>query len=129
MQSVVDDLQRGARFEDMATRGAQAGPNAMDVATQSIEKAGGGGKIPNPLSRVVTIANAILGRLEGKINKKLAMEIAQEMLDPTTTANALEGAMLKKAASQASTNRLNQLRIPATVTGAQANTNAMNQGQ
>lgn len=129
VQSVVDDLQRGARFEDMAARGAQAGPNAMDVATQSIEKAGGGGKIPNPLSRVVTVANAILGRLEGKINKKLAMEIAQEMLDPTTTANALEGAMLKKAASQASTNRLNQLRIPATVTGAQANTNAMNQGQ
>ncbi|MFZ2287607.1 MAG: hypothetical protein WAV93_11530 [Bacteroidales bacterium] len=119
VESVKADLARGARFEDMAQRGGQVGNSAMDVATQSIEKASGGGKIPNPLSRVVTVANAILGRLEGKINKKLALEIAQEMLNPAQTANALENAMTRAAKGGTVTNALSKNRVPLTVGGVQ----------
>jgi hypothetical protein len=43
----------------------------------------------------VTIANTIFNRLQGQIDRKLAIEIATEMLDPKVAAAAIE-----KAATQ-----------------------------
>jgi hypothetical protein len=117
VESIRQDLANTARQEMMAQKGAQAGPNAMDVASQSISGATGGGKIPNPLSRVVTIANAIIGRLEGKIDKKLAIEIATEMLDPKLVAAALEKEVAKGAKKAGNAVVVNNLRLPATAVG------------
>jgi hypothetical protein len=46
---------------------------------------------------VATIANVIIDRLEGKINEKLAVEIASEFLDADRAAAALETAMSRSA--------------------------------
>jgi len=119
IETIRQDLARVARQEMMAQKGAQAGPNAMDVASQSISGATGGGKIPNPLSRVVTIANAIIGRMEGKIDKKLALEIANEMLDPKQVAAILEKEGVKSTKKAASVKAVNSLRLPATALATQ----------
>ena len=121
VNSVVDDLSRNARFEDMATLGGRAGPNAVDAVSSSVAAAGvgGGGKIPNPLSRVVTIANAIISRVEGKMDKKLALELAQEMLSPSATANALSKQLGKQEATKQLTGTTNKLRPIVTSTGSQ----------
>jgi len=119
LEAMRQDLARTARQELMAQRGAQAGPNAMDVASQSISGATGGGKIPNPLSRVVTIANAIIGRLEGKIDKKLAIEIATEMLDPKVVASILEKEAAKVVKQRLMSSTVNSLRNPATAIAVQ----------
>ena len=124
VESIRQDFANVARQELMAQKGAQAGPSAMDVASQSISGATGGGKIPNPLSRVVTIANAIIGRLEGRIDKKLAIEIATEMLDPKLVAAALEKEVAKGVQSAGKAVTINKLRLPATAAG----TNAMIKG-
>jgi len=120
VESIRKDLANTARQEMMAQKGAQAGPNAMDVASQSISGATGGGKIPNPLSRVVTIANAIIGRLEGKIDRKLAIEIAAEMLDPQKVAGILEKEVAKEAKKAATTATINKLRPTATAAATNA---------
>lgn len=115
VESVRQDLANTARQEMMAQKGAQAGPNAMDIATQSITGTMGSSRIPNPLSRIVTVANALIGRLEGKINKKLAIEIATEMLDPNIVAAALEKEIAKNAKKVGTTAVINNFRMPVTV--------------
>ena len=120
VESVRQDLANTARQEMMAQRGAQAGPNAMDVATQSITGAMGSSKIPNPLSRIVTVANTLIGRLEGKINKELAIQIATEMLDPKIVAAALEKETAKVAKKAGTAAITNSLRMPVTAGGVNA---------
>ena len=120
VESVRQDLANTARQEMMAQKGAQAGPNAMDIATQSITGAMGSSKIPNPLSRIVTVANALIGRLEGKINKELAIQIATEMLDPKIVAAALEKETAKIAKKAGTAAITNSLRMPVTAGGVNA---------
>jgi hypothetical protein len=124
VESVRQDFANIARQELMAQKGAQAGPNAMEVATESISSATGGNKIPNPLSRVVTVANAVIGRLEGQIDRKLAIEIAAEMLDPKVVAAALEKETAKIARKAVTTATTNKLRLPGMATGINALTDA-----
>lgn len=122
VNSVVKDLERNARFEHMATKGTSAGPSAMNLATESI---GGGGssKLPGLLSRVAAVANMLIGRAEGQLNKKLAMELAKEMLSSTATANMLEQGILRRTAA----NNLGKFKTPATIAGTQAVTNQLGQ--
>lgn len=115
VESIRQDLANTARQELMAQKGATAGPSAMDAMSSSIQQVSGGKTIPNPLSRVVTIANAIINRLEGKINKKLALELAQEMLNPQATGASLEQAMLADVKTKARANAINKLRPIGTV--------------
>lgn len=124
VESVRQDFANIARQELMAQKGAQVGPNAMEVATRSISSATGGNKIPNPLSTVVTMANAVIGRLEGKIDRKLAIEIAAEMLDPKVVAAALERETAKVARKAATAATTNKLRLPGMATGINALTDA-----
>jgi len=119
LEAMRKDLARTARQELMARKGAQAGPNAMDIASRSVSDAQGGGKIPNPLNAVVTLANAIIGRLSGKIDKKLAIEIATEMLDPKLVAGALEKEVAKVARKKVVGDTVNSLRNPATAVAVQ----------
>jgi len=52
------------------------------------------------MSRVTAVANVILTRLQGKINQKLAIEMATEMLDPKAAAAAMEKALAREARGQ-----------------------------
>jgi hypothetical protein len=89
---VVQDLSRDARVQELAQLGAQAAPELARPA--------GKFSLPPLLDRVATIANEVLRRLEGKINEKMAMEIAMEFLDADRAAAALETAM-KRSGKQA----------------------------
>jgi hypothetical protein len=82
---VMMDLSRDARVKELAQLGSQAAPELARPA--------GKFSLPPLLDRVATIANEILRRLEGKINEKMAMEIALEFLDANKAADALETAM------------------------------------
>ena len=82
---VLMDLSRDARVKEMAQMGREAAP---ELATPA-----GKFSLPPLLDRVATIANEILRRLEGKINEKMAMDIALEFLDARKAADALETAM------------------------------------
>jgi len=119
VRSVEDDLARQARDELLAEAGSATAPNALDIATGSMRAATGGKGIPNPLSRVVTVANALIGRLEGKIDRKLAIEIATEMLDPKATAAVLKEAMQREARRKGTKALIGMGRIPATFVGTQ----------
>ena len=126
VNSVVKDLARNAKFEELASKGASAAPDITGVASQSIEGAAGG-KVPTVLNRTMMIANAIMNRVEGKMNKKLALEIAQEMLSPTQTANALKLAM--RRAKTPIKDVLQANRVPLNALAIQAATSSRNQGQ
>lgn len=112
VESVRQDLANMARQEMMAQKGAQAGPSAMDVATQSVTGAMGSSRIPNPLSRIVTVTNALIARFEGKINRELAIQIATEMLDPQIVAAALQKETMRVAKKAGTAAIADKLRIP-----------------
>lgn len=82
---VLMDLSRDQRVKELAQMGREAAPDLAKPAG-NIER-------PNLLNRLATIANVIIDRLEGKINEKLALEIASEFLDADKAAAALETAM------------------------------------
>jgi hypothetical protein len=92
IKDVQRDLERLASYRDQAQAARVAGPQAAKAGTEQVQKVAGGVSIPNPLETAVTVANAILKRLAGKIDRKLAIEIATEMLDPQAAAVALEKA-------------------------------------
>ena len=116
VEGIRQDLANIARQELMAQKGATVGPSAMDTVSSSVQQVSGGKTIPNPLSRVVTISNAILNRLEGKINKKLAIELADEMLNPQATARSLQRALLVDTKAKAKEQLTNNLR-PVVISG------------
>lgn len=100
VNSIRDDLARGARFEAMASRGSKAAPDPIKLATGNLEREAGG-KIPNLLNRGAMLANAIINRLEGKVNSKLASEMAAEMLMPTGVAKTMQEAQTHAARNKA----------------------------
>lgn len=102
VEDVRQDLARQASYREQAQAARIAGPQAARAGTEQVQKVAGGVSIPNPLETVVTVANALLKRLAGKIDRKLAIEIATEMLDPQTAAAALEQAQ-RRAANVAAT--------------------------
>lgn len=86
---VLMDLSRDQRVKELAQMGREAAP---DLAMPA-----GKAERLNLLNRLATIANVIIDRLEGKINEKLAVEIASEFLDADKAAAALETAMSRSA--------------------------------
>lgn len=93
VDSVQNDLARGDRHMELARAGAGSA-NAIDLATQNMEREAGG-KFPNMLHRGAMLANAIITRLEGKVNRKLATEMAVEMLHPPKVGEALGAAQAR----------------------------------
>lgn len=84
VNGIRDDLARGMRYTDLAGKGAKAAPDISGAYSKE--------KIPGILNRGVMVANAIISRLEGKVNKKLAAEIAADMLNPPKVAETLSAA-------------------------------------
>lgn len=92
VEDVRNDLARQAKFRQQAAAGRSAGPSAEKAASQTLIEVAGGAQFPTLLNRVTTVANALLKRMAGKIDRKLAIEIATDMLDPERTALAIEAA-------------------------------------
>lgn len=88
VEGIQKDLARESQFELQARKGAEAG-KAIPAAEL--------GKSPAFFSKIATLANTISTKLQGKIDKKVAIELATEMLDPKLAANAMEKAMERQA--------------------------------
>jgi len=87
--AIQKDLARAQVTKTQARAGAAASPDAQKLASAARESV----RTPPLLNRVATVANDIISRLQGKIDRKLAIQIATEMLDPQAAANAIEKAM------------------------------------
>jgi hypothetical protein len=87
--AIRNDLARVQKTKTQARLGASASPDAQRLASA----AGEGLRAPPLLNRVATVAGDIMSRLKGKIDRKLAIQLATEMLDPEVAANVLEKAM------------------------------------
>jgi hypothetical protein len=90
VEDIRKDLAREAEFAKQATEGGKSG-RTFPAPPASL---------PNFMSRVTAVANVILTRLQGKINQKLAIEMATEMLDPKAAAAAMEKALAREARGQ-----------------------------
>jgi hypothetical protein len=89
--NILTELKRQEKFEKQARAGSKAGET---IPVSPI------GNIPNWLNKVVTAANMVISRLEGKISRKLAMDLAVEMLNPERAATELTKAMARQASMQ-----------------------------
>jgi len=88
VEGIRKDLAREAEFTAQAREGGKAG-KAVPAAELT--------KSPAFFSKLATLANTIIDRLQGKINEKVALELAAEMLDPKVAADVLEKAMARQA--------------------------------
>ena len=88
--AIRDDLERAQTAKTQAQKGAAAAPRISQLASQTEG-------MPALLNRFATIANTIFNRLQGQIDRKLAIEIATEMLDPQAAAAAVEKAAAREA--------------------------------
>jgi hypothetical protein len=87
VQDIQTQLQRGETFKKLA---AQGEANVSKLFSKETK--------PHmfPLNKVWAIANAVLTRLEGRIDKKLAVEIATELANSSTTAANVGKAQAKQ---------------------------------
>lgn len=92
VKNIQADLDRQLALSQQAAAARQTGPGATRAGSELMEAALGGVAAPNVLNAVITATNAILRRLGAKIDRKVALEIATEMLDPQQAALALEQA-------------------------------------
>jgi hypothetical protein len=118
INSVRDDLAREAEFERLASAGRKSGKDVSQIATQAGKETG---VVPAPsiLSMPITIYNAVVKRLLGVVDDKLAMELAREMLSPAVTAEAIQKAMSKQAQQQATNQLATQIAPRAAAAAAQ----------
>ena len=96
LEAVRDDLARARLAEQQASAARTAAPSLKESGTEAI----GSIRAPGMLSRIVTTANDIMRRLQGKLDQRLAIEIATEMLDPKLAAAAIEKALARQAKGQ-----------------------------
>ena len=90
VKNIQTQLAQGETFEALAAQGKLSKNSALKLFREETT--------PHmfPLNKVWSIANAILGRLEGRIDKKLAVDIATELANPATAAAAVGKAQAKQ---------------------------------
>ena len=88
VEEVQAQIQNAETFKRLATQGEANVSKLFSAETK-----------PHmfPLNKVWAIANAVLTRLEGRIDKKLAVEIATELANSSATAAAIAKAQAKQA--------------------------------
>ena len=87
VDGIRKDLLREAEFKQQA----KAGSSNKVIPAAELPMS------PAFFSKLATLANTIVGKLQGKIDKKIAIELAAEMLDPKLAAASLEKAMARQA--------------------------------
>lgn len=93
VEDVRADLARARQAEAQAAAARGAGPNVNLMGTEVM----GNVRAPNFINNVTTVANDLLRRMQGKLDQKLAIELATEMLDPAAAAKSLEKALARQA--------------------------------
>jgi len=93
VEDVRADLARAKATEAQAAAARGAGPDVNLMGTEVM----GTVRAPNFINNVTTVANDLLRRLQGKLDQKLAIELAAEMIDPAAAAAALEKALARQA--------------------------------
>jgi len=96
LEGVRNDLARNKLMEAQASAARGAGPDVNLLGSAVMSEA----RVPNFMNTVATVANDIMRRLQGKLDQKLAIELATEMLDPAAAATALEKALARQAQGQ-----------------------------
>lgn len=131
VNAVVSDLQREAKAVREGRLARQAGPTAADVTAE-------GGAPPrfNWFNRLNSFVNKVMEKAEGKINRRMAIKIAKEMLNPEEAAQALEQALAytKQTEQRAASLRNAPARVEAAInrpmlSGAASMQNAFTQNQ
>lgn len=97
LDNIAREFARQRATDVLAREGATAAPSLRRTGTQAAE----GVSAPHLLSTATTLFNDIMNRLKGVVNEKLAMRIAEEMLDPSKAAGAIENALAREARVQA----------------------------
>ena len=87
LDGIKSDLANRAMFEEQAAAGSKLG---------KVIPAGAIPTAPHFLSKIVTVANTIINKLQGRIDRKVATELAIEMLNPETAALSLEQALARQ---------------------------------
>lgn len=87
------DLARDAKLRDFVQRGRDTISDVTKIAKES----GVGESLPNPLNQTIALANRIIGKMQGQLDRKLAMELAMESLNPRVAAAALERSLARQA--------------------------------
>jgi hypothetical protein len=100
VKSVIDDLARDEKFNIQARAGAKAGEVLPATAI---------GTVPNWLNKVVTATNMIITRLQGKIDKATAIDLATEMLNPAKAATAMEKALARQSRGSATMGKVKEI--------------------
>lgn len=113
VNSVRDDLARAAEFERLAQAGRTGGTNKI---VSELGQAGGL-PIPSLLSTPVTAFNFVVKRLMGKMDEKVAIELAKELANPASAAKAIERAMVKKASQEVNNQYVRNALRPVTMGG------------
>ena len=96
VNAVRDDLARTVEYERLAQAGRTG--KAGKIATEFGKE--GGLPIPSYLSSPVTAFNFIVKRLLGKMDEKLAIQLATELANPASAANAIQRAMVKRGSQE-----------------------------
>lgn len=123
IDSVRKDILREAEFARLAAAGKPAEAGAQEMASAAGKEVGL--PVTQLLSRPVAIFNAVFRRLTGRIDDKLALEIARELSSPALAADAIEKAMAKEATKRAGMPNLRQLAAPSILGTETAISNAL----
>jgi len=92
VQKLQQEIQQGADFEKLAVQGKAAGGGAGNLLSKEITV-----KPIGFFGHVWSVANIVVNRLKGKVDNKLAVEIATELLKSETAAAALTKAQAREA--------------------------------
>lgn len=95
IEAILTDLRRHEQANKLMEVGRQSAPDIKKIFT-----AASAVSVPPFMDRVFTIARSILNKLEGRIDQKMALQIAEELMDPAKTAAALERAQTFAARQQ-----------------------------
>ncbi len=95
VQDIQKDLMRAERTERSVAAGRRA--DIPDITKAATEAAAGAGPQLSLLNRAYTLAQNIYRRLEGKVNRETAEQIARDLLDPNATAFQLDRALRREA--------------------------------
>jgi hypothetical protein len=96
VNAVRDDLARTTEYERLAQAGRTG--TVSKIATETGK--GGGMPFPSLLNTSVTAFNFVVKRLLGKMDEKLAIQLATELANPASAANTIQRAMVKRGSQE-----------------------------
>ena len=116
VNAVRDDLARTAEYERLAQAGRTGGVGK--IATETGKE--GGMPFPNLMNASATAFNFALKRLLGRMDEKVAIQLATELANPASAAKAIERAMVKRGSQEINNQYARNALRPVTMGGINA---------